>query len=521
MTAPGVRAAPDGASLTDGESDLIASLFDAPTLLADVRRTVTAASFGDDAWRFVFEALTACADAGEAINPTTVAERLQRAGRLAAAGGIDALTERAENGLGAKAAHYAGKVAGNAKRRELRGAARFLDRAANDPSGAPDDAARLVGERLAVIAAGAAGGAEADPIDLVAAEAQGVPSPREWWVDEWLMPGPTLFAGAGGMGKSLVATMLGASLALGRDYFAKCCIPRTVLMWACEDDRDECLRRVWAAAEALGVPLSALGRLHVVPRVGLDSTLVRFDRGKPTRTTAFDELRRQSDGLGADVVILDNNAHTFGGNFMDRGEVTRFVSELSGMHGGRKVATILLHHVARAEGSEFGDSAAWENSVRMRWWLTDRDPDRARRDIDAQPEDTGARYLARRKANYSGRDVCRLRFGRGAMVAEQSEDGAIDAGVFRAIRARAAEDAVVESVRQFRALKIHVTEGNKGAYLPKKMTEYKFGRDFSRAELRDAMASALLANRIAHGVDGRNSNGNKRTGLVIFGEEDR
>ncbi len=496
---------------------LVGALLNDASALPAVCDVVSVMDFGEAACRVVYEAMLACSVEGEVIEILTVSERLERAGHLEDVGGFDGLLEWLNLTIPGNVGTYARRVRENSASRAVERMGKWLADAARTPGTSPANLAQLAIESLKPFASLRRNGAPlVAPIDFAAAEDQGRPPAREWWVDDWLMPGPTLLAAAGGMGKSLVMTMLGATLSLGRDYFAKCNGPRTVLYWACEDDAEECLRRVWAAAEHLEIPISALTRFHVVSRVGLDNALIRYERGRPTFTVAFDQLRHQADELRADVVILDNNAHTFGGNFMDRGEVTHFVSAVAGMHANRKIATILLHHVARSIGSEFSDSAAWENAVRMRWWITDKAPDRPEdEDGEQHTNDSSIRYLARRKANYSGRDIRRLHFERGAMVAEQTESGVVDVGLIRSIRSRRAESAVLHGMARCKAMNVDVTDGRTSpSFLPRVLMEHKLADGLTKSELADAMRRLMAAGTIRRQVVGMYGNRSPRYGLV-------
>jgi len=355
------------------------------------------------------------------------------------------------------------------------------------------------------------------PIDWAALEADGEPPPREWAIENWLgRSGPSLMAGRGGIGKSLVAHMLGATLALGRDYFGKCNGPLTVLYWSCEDEADECRRIAWANASALNVPVSAFARLHVVSRVGLDNTLVQYEFGKPMYGAALEQLRQQAEDVQADVVILDNVAHMFGGSGGSRREVTHFVNTVAALHGGRKVSTLFLHHTSKASGSEYADSAAWENAVRMRWWLTDKLPDRPDDEDDGGRADSGMRYLARRKANYSGQDVRRMYFQNGAMLAEPTDSGVLDVGLLRSINARTAETAVLTGMRRCAEMKVHVTDGQSSpGFLPKVLIQFQLAGDLTKRDLDQAMRRLMAAGTIRREVVGAYANRNQKFGLVI------
>jgi hypothetical protein len=88
--------------------------------------------------------------------------------------------------------------------------------------------------------------------------------------------------------------------------------------------------------------------------------------------------------------------------------VTAFVNMIAGMGRGRKFTPLLLAHTARSEGSEFAGSAAWENAVRMRWFLGYKLPD-TKVEPDEQVDES-TRFLCKRKANYTGRDFRQLEY---------------------------------------------------------------------------------------------------------------
>ncbi len=504
------------------EQALLGSLMNQAAAIAMAARLVQATDFEVDGHRHIWQAMLDCEEVGEPVTALTVAQRMERNDRLDGIGGFEYLVALCGNTTGTNVEASAKLVAANGARRTISRIGDRIAKAATRPGTPIADLVQQAINALGPLARlhGATDG-EAQPIDWGESEAAGEPPPREWIVQDWLMrSGPSLFAGRGGIGKSLAARMLGATLSIGRDYIGPVGEPLSVLYWSCEDDADECRRSVWAIAKHLGVPVSAFHRFHVVSRVGLDNTLVEYEFSRPTVRPPLEQLRRQAEALQADVVILDNVAHLFGGNAASRRDVTHFVNTLAGLHGDRKVSTLLLHHTAKAADSEYGDSAAWENAVRMRWWLTDKLPDRKPDEGDDEAADNGVRYLCRRKANYSGRDIRRMFFKEGAILAETLEEVAHDYGLMRSIRARTAERLVLEAVRTFNGKGIHVVEGTKGAFLPKMMVEYKLSGDFAVRELRTAMAAMLLDGRLVKRVDGKHANRSDRIGLMVADVQD-
>jgi hypothetical protein len=247
---------------------------------------------------------------------------------------------------------------------------------------------------------------------------------REWAIKGWLGMGHvTLLAGPPGAGKTALAQVIGSAISQGYeviDYVPKA---RRVLMWAGEDDRDELWRRQKAIAQWMGYPLEAFQQnLIVLPLDQHDIALVETVNGKMEATPKLTELREQIGDLGAEVVILDSVARTFGGNENDRHNVTRYIAGLQWAGAPTSAAMLLIGHPAKAAGSEFSGSTAWEASVRARLFFGYQMPDQPQ-DPENPPDPLSpVRYLAKRKTNYSTRDWREVRYANGVMT-PQTPDG--------------------------------------------------------------------------------------------------
>ncbi|MDA8349700.1 MAG: AAA family ATPase, partial [Pseudomonadota bacterium] len=255
------------------------------------------------------------------------------------------------------------------------------------------------------------------PIDWAALQGREPPE-REWIIPHWIPAGHlTLLAGRGGIGKTLIAQHIATALALGVEYIEPL-EPRRVLTWAGEDDEAELWRRQIAISSWMGQPLSALaGRCTLQSYAGHDVTLLAPVYGTLTATPMLVELAEQVRDYRAEVVILDNVARLFGGSENDRHAVTQFCALVQGACA--PAAVILLAHPAKAVGSEYSGSTAWEGAVRARLYLSDRQPDE---DPDeSAPIDENVRYLSRRKANYSARDIRRLSLADGVLIPDAAD----------------------------------------------------------------------------------------------------
>lgn len=343
------------------------------------------------------------------------------------------------------------------------------------------------------------------------AELEGrTPPERQWLVAHWLSHGPMLLAGKGGIGKTLLAQTLATALALGRHFIDTVTSPAKVLFWACEDDHDELWRRQIAICRYFGVPLSALeGRLVIEPRLGHENTLLGTAFGQPCWTSLHEELRQQVNDYAADVLMLDNIGQTYGCLENDRHQVTKFVNGIVGLVSDRPFSAMLMGHPAKAAESEFAGSTAWENAVRMRWFLGTKLPDQP----DAADAEDGIRYLAKRKSNYSVHDWRRLGYRDGVLIPEAS--GPTPGSAADQSRKEDARRCVLSALRKLTARQLRTTASrNSPDYLPRKIVEMHLGEDYSVRDLGEAMNVLMMEGRLVMGRVGTYPNRTAMTGLM-------
>lgn len=349
------------------------------------------------------------------------------------------------------------------------------------------------------------------PIDWSALT--GDPPPRVWWIQDWLGPSPMLVAGAGGAGKTRLMQMVGTSLATGRRYLETSVQPLRVLLWLCEDNQDEAWRQQVAINAHFRLDMSDLKLLYIVPRQGHDNTLMQVVHGNPYFTSLLAELRQQVNDLRIDVLVLDNLAQVFGGNESDRHHATHFVNGIAGLVQDRPFAPVLLGHIARTQGSEFSGSAAWENAVRMRWYLGAKLPDQIP-DKDDEPVDPDTVYLARRKANYTSKDWRRLRFHNGVLIPDEPEEAG--RRFDQTYRDDNAEQILLSAFDQLKGMGIVPSDArNSSDYLPKQIIAKRIAQAHTKQELEQAMNRLMKAGRLRRDVVGKYSNRQPRYGLVV------
>lgn len=341
----------------------------------------------------------------------------------------------------------------------------------------------------------------------------GQPPLREWKISHWLTAGPTLLAGQGGIGKTMLAQTIATALALGKRFIDDVHEASTVLMWACEDDMEELWRRQIAICKYFGVSMPDLkGRLIIEPRLGRENTLFTTAYGSPIFTPLRDELQAQVRDTKASVLFLDNIGQTFGGKENDRHHVTAFLNGLMGLGTDVKFCPVIMGHPSKGIGSEFSGSTAWENAVRMRWYMGNTLPDQ---NEPEEPEDPNVRYLAKRKTNYSVKDYRKLIYRDGVFVIDRDGPGEFTQRYGFPLRAKGAEDCIRNALQRFQEADIRTTDSRTSPdYLPKKMRESKLCADYTPKELGDALSKLRLEGRVLEGEVGKFANRTPKLGLI-------
>lgn len=354
--------------------------------------------------------------------------------------------------------------------------------------------------------------ADRPPIDWALLSGHEPPA-RVWAIDYWLGMGHvTLLAGLGGIGKSLLAQQLGSTLALGQSFIDNVSVPRKVLFWAGEDDEHELWRRQYSIAKAMNVELAVFAENFIVHAMeDRDCAMMEQVYGEMMATSVVDELTQQINDYAADVVILDNISRLFGGSENNRHDVTTFLSLLAKAGGVRKPAILLLGHVSKAAGSEFSGSTAWENAVRSRLWFSDKKPDAAPAESEEEAA-TDLRYLARRKANYSSKDMRALRFADGAYVCENPSMGG---GIVESISKANAERVIIRGIAKVEQLGYVPTDRHCQFFLPHLLVKYGLNEDFSKADLDRALTRTIGDGRVERITEKAKNRSSERTRLVV------
>ena len=248
---------------------------------------------------------------------------------------------------------------------------------------------------------------------------QAVP-PRRWLIDGILARGSiTLLTSDGGAGKSLLLQQLQTAIALGGDWLGLDLPDDPVASFGlyCEEDEDELHRRQADINSAYQIDMRAIGGcVHYASRVGDDNILATFGyNDKIERTAFYDQMSHKIRETGAQLVIVDTAADTFGGNENYRAQVRAYINLLRRWAMEADGGVILTAHPSNfgiSQGTGISGSTAWNNSVRARVYFT-----RPKDDEDEngeKQEESNERILKVMKNNYgpSGNQI-RLRWEHG------------------------------------------------------------------------------------------------------------
>lgn len=211
----------------------------------------------------------------------------------------------------------------------------------------------------------------------------------------------TSLYGDGGAGKTLLALGLmvamaskGSRLWLGQ----KAAGWKSVGLFS-EDDEHEIVRRLQRICAAEGLDFAMIApRIKALAGVGVDTVIACFaDTGELVITPLMDALIAKVREEGASLLVIDYAASVFGGNELDRLQVSAFMRRLNAIARDNEIAILLLGHPSQsgmAGGRGTSGSTAWRNQARSFLHLT----------VDDNQDDPDGRRLltlTHSKSNYS------------------------------------------------------------------------------------------------------------------------
>ena len=243
------------------------------------------------------------------------------------------------------------------------------------------------------------------PVRLDDLDAAEPPAAPKNFLGSYLPAGcATLLASHGGGGKTILALIIAAHVATGRDLFGFPTQAAKVLFLSLEDPGDIIRWRLAKICREYDLsPEQIASNLMIIDGTSGLTELMTETRESGTSnlipTATFSAVKKLM--TGHQLLIVDNVSDAFGANENERRNVRRFVRALVNLVGPEG-AVLLLAHIDKAaarggsSGNTYSGSTGWHNSVRSRLALID---------------DKGAIELRHEKANLTKRaDPIALKF---------------------------------------------------------------------------------------------------------------
>jgi RecA-family ATPase len=272
--------------------------------------------------------------------------------------------------------------------------------------------------------------ADAAPLVLITpVQWRGVPIPPMRWLATNRIPmgDVTILSGDGGGGKTTLAEQLAVSVAadLG-DWLGTTCLTGPVIFFSGEEPEDEIRRRFDRVTKKRGLEADDIENLYFHFAEPDKCTLGGGPSNTPIAPSAlFNSLQRSARDIRPALIIVDSNAATLGGNYLDRVHARTFVSLFRSLARELGCAVLLLDHPSLSgmtNNSGRAGNMDWFNAVRAVLYL---------RSVENEQGATSGRELEVMKSNYGPRgEKQKLRWEDGCYVLEGSASAPVQAAAF-------------------------------------------------------------------------------------------
>jgi RecA-family ATPase len=332
---------------------------------------------------------------------------------------------------------------------------------------------------------------------------RGTPLPPMQWLALHRIPAGdvTILSGDGGGGKTTVALQLAVSVAnsLG-DWLGTTCEAGPVLFFSAEEPEDEIRRRIDRIARNRGIDPDDMENLHLHFAKPAGCTLGTGVPNHPIAPTeVFKSLKATAKQIQPALLIIDSNAATLGGNYVDRVHARTFVSLFKEIAQEIGCAVLLLNHPSAAgltNGTGRAGNMDWQNAVRAFLYL---------RKIDSDDGSTG-RELEIMKSNYgpTGQKTP-LQWDRGHYVLEGAASAPRQAAAFSL-----ADQTYLDCLDAMTAQGRHVCHAKGRGYAPKAFAEMPLANGMTWKAFQTAQERLFATGQIENIPYGPPSKGTKR-----------
>jgi RecA-family ATPase len=310
-----------------------------------------------------------------------------------------------------------------------------------------------------------------------------------WTVRERILKGNVaILSGDGAIGKTTIALQLAVGVSRGTDWLGAVVEEGgPVLFFSAEEDEDEVHRRLAMIIKYQGVKFSDLGNLYVHCRPGENALLGAPDKGVIKGTPLLAQLTAAACDRGAALVIIEAVADVFGGDEIDRGHASQFMTLMRQLAIKSKASVLLLQHPSQAgmsSGTGTSGSSHWNNAARSRLYFSSVK--------DGDEPDSGLRELRVMKSNYGpAAESVRVRWQRGVFVLVGSRSV-----VERAAAEAPADDAFMRCLDEITVQKRSASPNKSPSYAPAIFEKMPEAAGFTRAALALAMERLYSAKKI-------------------------
>jgi len=344
---------------------------------------------------------------------------------------------------------------------------------------------------------------EAAPLTLVTpSQWRGVPIPPMQWLATNRIPmgDVTILSGDGGGGKTTLAKQLAVAVAadLG-DWLGTTCLSGPVIFFSGEEPEDEIRRRLERVTKKRGLEADDIETLHFHFAEPDKCTLGGGPPNTPIAPSAlFSSLQRSARDIRPALIIVDSNAATLGGNYLDRVHARSFVSLFRSLAREIGCAVLLLDHPSLSgmtSGTGRAGNMDWFNAVRAVLYL---------RSVENERGATSGRELEVMKSNYGPRgEKQRLRFEDGCYVLEGSASAPAQAAAFNT-----ADQTYLDCLDAMTSQGRHVCYSKGPRYAPKEFAAMPQANEMTWqgfAKAQERLFAARLIENVPYGPPSKNT----------------